>query len=483
MNLQQPLGGWRQCASHAGAVMAAALALCWPTLLAATPLWVPDSFVYFMSGRLFTRLLLHESGPYHLEPRSAIYSMGIYLLHHNRWPWLVIAMNALLTAWIIWLVVRTAIVRRPATVYLCLIAGLSLLTTVSWYVSLLTPDILGAVLFLSMYLLIFARESLQRWEQIVCAIVVGWTTTAHPTFPVIAIGLCCFLALLRLLRWPPIRGRSIMLGQIVVLIVLSMTVQIVVNKRAFGQFSLSGPASPYLMARLIGDGPARDYLEKHCDRVHWTICLWKSRLPQDSNDFLWSPDGVYQTATPLQRSDLAAEEIPLALATLRTYPRQQLEISMTNFWNELTNFGIDQTVYESQWLVEQLSTVANGSQAHYLRGESILAKLPRRLLHTIQEEDLPVSVGICVVLLPWIWERRRTYTQLRLLGLTAVVGFILVVNAMITGIISCQDPRYEGRFIWLLPMLAALIRLNLGDSYGATVQTRASGRTSVTTAV
>jgi hypothetical protein len=457
MELREPVGSRRRCASRAGAVTLAALALCWPALVAGSPLWIPDSVVYFASGKMFAGMLLGHRGPLTLEPRSAIYSMSLYVLHHGRWPWTVIALNALLTAWVLWLVVRTAIARRPATVYLCLVAGLCLLTTVSWYVSLLTPDILGAVLFLAMYLLIFAKESMQRWEQIVCAVLVGWSAVGHPTFPMIALGLCVFLALLAVLRWTPMRGRAVLVGQIVALVLIGLMVQAVVNKRTLGRFSASGP--PYLMARFIADGPAQEILKDHCDQLHWTICLWKDRLPQKSDDFLWDPNGVYQMATPAQRADLGAEEMPLALTTLRAYPRQQGWISAMNFWRELTDFGMDENVYKSDWVVTQLEIRLPSAVSPYLRSESTHSRLPRGLFHTMQEESLPVSVGILVVLLPWMWKRR----QWRLLGLTAVVSFVVVTNAAITGVVSCQDPRYGGRLIWILPLLAVLARVRLGE--------------------
>jgi hypothetical protein len=400
------------------------------------------------------------------QPRSVVYSLGIYLLHHNVSAWPVVALSALLTAWTVWLVVRSLDLRRPVVVYLVLVALLCSLTTVSWYVSLLTPDILGASLFLCLYLLLFARETLRRWEMVAVSVVVFWTITAHPTFPPLAVGLLCFLALLGLLRWPPMRGHWVAMGQVAALLALGMVTQVVANKRIFGKASLLGPNPPRLMARFLADGPAQDYLHTHCAQLQWTICRLADKPIPNEEDFLWATDGIYQSATPAQRADLSKEEMPLVLATLRTYPRQQAKRSWNNFVQELTDSGTVYIVYDNPWMMEMLDATVPGARARYLRAEPILHGLPLRVLQRIYGEALPVSGVVIVILLPWVWKRRQN----RILGLTAVTVFVVLANALLTGVLASPDPRYGGRIIWLLPMLAVLMGVQLGGSSAAAEQ-------------
>jgi hypothetical protein len=397
------------------------------------------------------------------QPRSVVYSFGIYLLHHNLSAWPVVALSALLTAWTVWLVVRSFDLRRPVVVYLVLVALLCSLTTVSWYICLLTPDILGAALFLCLYLLLFAPETLRRWEMVAVSVVVVWTVTAHPTFPPLACGLLCFLALLGLLRWSPMRGRWTALGQVAALLALGMATQLLVNKRIFGKATLFGDGTPRIMARFLADGPAQDYLHSHCGQLQWTICRLAVKPVPNEEDFLWATDGIYQSATPAQRADLSKEEMPLVLATLRTYPRRQAKLSWNNFVDELTDSGVLELVFGNPWMMERLDDTVPGARARYLRAEPILNGLPLKILQRIYGEALPVSVGVIVILLPWIWKRRQNRIQ----GLTAVIGFVVLANAMLTGVLASPDPRYGGRIIWLLPMLAmlaVLMRVQLGGS-------------------
>jgi hypothetical protein len=52
--------------------------------------------------------------------------------------------------------VRSIVPQQTVTRYLALIVPLSFFTGLGWFVSLIMPDILGPVLYLSLYLVVFA---------------------------------------------------------------------------------------------------------------------------------------------------------------------------------------------------------------------------------------------------------------------------------------------------------------------------------------
>src|SRR5271154_679250 len=161
------------------AVPLAALLLTWPAILNGYPLLYPDSVAYLEDGRPVARaLLLHKLSDYY-GMRSFIYSLGILPWHANVTPWPVVALQALVAAYVIWLVVRSAVQsavqanvpRQTGLYFLILVALLSLLSSLSWFASLVMPDILGPLLYLSIYLMVFARETLSRTEHLLVALV------------------------------------------------------------------------------------------------------------------------------------------------------------------------------------------------------------------------------------------------------------------------------------------------------------------------
>jgi len=51
----------------------------------------------------------------------------------------------------------------------------------------------------------------------------------------------------------------------------------------------------------------------------------------------------------------------------------------------------------------------------------------------------------------------------RLVSLAVLIVFVVIANAAVTGILSNVDDRYQGRVIWLLPLLAGLLLLTWVD--------------------
>src|SRR5207245_2332349 len=161
----------------------------------------PDSMSYLRQGAPVARaLFLHRFAGYY-GGRSLIYSVGILPFHWNVTPWPVVIFNALLTAYVLWLVVRSLQPGRTSTSYLALV--------------------------------------------VICA----------------------------------------------------AAAQVAVHTYLFGEPSLNGQRPPFVMARMIADGPGRWYLRQHCLALHVEICRHSRDLPDNVDDFLWSAHGIWQSAS------------------------------------------------------------------------------------------------------------------------------------------------------------------------------------------
>src|ERR1035437_5173161 len=107
----------RVCAMRGGAVLLGALLLSWPAILNGFPLIYPDSMTYLADGHVVARaLFLHQLSEYY-GVRSFFYSLGILPFHWNISPWPIVALQSLLIAWIIWLLVRAFTSRRSVSPY------------------------------------------------------------------------------------------------------------------------------------------------------------------------------------------------------------------------------------------------------------------------------------------------------------------------------------------------------------------------------
>jgi hypothetical protein len=442
---------------HAGAILVAAFLISWPALYNRYPLLYPDSMSYLEDGRLVAQAVFQHKFSADYGGRSFIYCLGILPFHWNVNPWPIVALNALLTSYVLWLVLRSFFPRQTVTRYLALILPLSLFTGLGWFVSMIMPDILGPVLYLSIYLLVFTRESLSRVERLALILIAWWAVASHITHLMLAAGFCVLLLALvafrrSMRRWLP--G----IAEVAIIVLVAAAAHLALHSYLYGEPSLAGKRPPFLMARVIVDGPGHSYLQQHCSDTKFVICNYLPDIPNNVNEFLWNLDGIWQTASPVTRECLRQEEMPFVLATLRTYPREELCISATNFWRQLTTFDLGD-YGPNRWVLDVFEKVLPGARSHYLATPQAQDTLPDDFSTSAQNWAVVISLVLIGALTPFIWRRRKP----RAVGLAAVIVFMLIANAFVTGALSTVEARYQSRVIWLLPLLAGLFVLERFD--------------------
>jgi hypothetical protein len=442
-------------ALRCGAVLLGALFLAWPALYNGFPLLYPDSMTYLASGRVVAKaLFLHRLSEYY-GVRSFFYSLVILPFHWNVSPWPIVALQCLLVAFVVWLVVRSVAPRHTLARYLILILALSMFTSASWYAVFVMPDILGPLAYLSIYLLAFARETLSRAERLTLCLIAWWGITAHSSHLMLAAGLWMLLVLVVAFKRKSYWRRPRSLRVVLAILVVAAASQMALHGYLYGKPSLNGERPPYLMARVIGDGPGRWYLEKNCPQLHWAICNHLSQLSDNPDTLLWDEDGAYQSATDEEKNQIDREEMPLVLATLRAYPRQQLSRSAANFNQQFLSFGL-YGFDANPWMLEQFNEAMPRARSSYLRSRQAHDALPLDLLTEIQWWAIVASLAAIAVLIPFLWRRHST----RIAGLSLVVAATIVANALVTGVMSVVDDRYGCRVMWMIPLLAGIFFLD-----------------------
>jgi hypothetical protein len=445
---------------RAATVLAGALLLAWPALFNRYPLLYPDSITYIADGRPVARaLFMHQFSDYY-GMRSFLYSLGIFPFHWNVTPWPIVGLHALLAAYVLWLVVRSIVPQPTVSRYLLLVALLSLLSSLSWFVSLILPDVLGGLLYLSIYLLVFARDTLSRQQRLLVAIIAGWAAASHVTHLILAAGLCVLLCLLRLLRSPLMANRMKAVGEVAMVLIVSAASQLALHAYLYGKPSLAGDAPPFLAARLIADGPGRWYLQQHCGEAEFALCDYLDELPDSSDEFLWNPHGVWATAVQESDDRIRQEEMPFVLATLRAYPREEFFITAAHFWQQLSAFGL-WDLDRNEWVLEAFDTALPGGKPGYLNSWQAADDLPLDFFSAVQYWTVIASLPVLLVLLFLLRHRPST----PLLGLNLAILPTLVANALVTSALSNVEERYQSRLIWLLPFLAAILLLHWLDRW------------------
>jgi hypothetical protein len=106
----------------------------------------------------------------------------------------------------------------------------------------------------------------------------------------------------------------------------------------------------------------------------------------------------------------------------------------------------------SGWVLKVFENSLPGARPRYLQSRQARDALPDEFSTTAQQWMVIAAIVLIAILTPIAWRRLSS----RLVGLSAVVVFILIANAFITGVLSNVEDRYQSRVIWLLPLLAGL---------------------------
>lgn len=432
--------------------MAAGLLTTWPAVYNGYPLLYPDSISYLWQGAPVARaVFLHKMSGYY-GGRSLIYSLGILPLHWNLTPWPVVLFNAAVTSFVLWLVVRSLLPERARVAYPAVVAFLSLFTGLGWMVGWIMPDLFGPVLYLRIYLLVFAPESLSRAERLAVAAIVWWSAAAHVTHLLVAGGLCVLLLCLLAAQRQLVRRRLRAVGVVAAMLLAAAGSHLALHAYLYGKPSLTGRHPPFVMARMIADGPGRWYLQRRCPELQAAICAYSGRLPDNVGDFLWSADGIWQRSSPAEQERMRSEERSIVLGTLLAYPRAELVASAGSFWRQLYTFELSD--YDpNPWVAAMVDTALRGARPTYLRSRQAQQTLPDDFFTVVQDCTVVASLGVIAF---WAMFRRRQRSA-RLVALAAIIGFVVFANAAVTGVLSNVEARYQARVIWLVPLLAALV--------------------------
>ena len=417
------------------AILAGALFLVWPIALNGYPIVFSDT------GALLDMGLLPSMGwdkPFVYGPLAAIVSLRQSLI-------LVAITQTTLLSYTLWATQSAFAPPRPwRHVVLCLV--LASATTAPWFASTLLPDALTGIAALG---LLTTLGTLPRRHVLPVTIITATAIASHLSHLVLAAGIIAALTLCRRrIPWRPLAA-----------VVAAATFLLTSNLIGHGRLAISPYGSVFALARLIGDGPAREYLERVCPDPAIALCAWRAQLTDDSDQFLWDPASPFWS-DPLPLPDFAAQASRIVAGTLRTEPLRVLRIAYRNAARELLHPDLGDTLVPDFLADTVRPRIARwfppAELARYDRSQQVagtLAPLAARLL-PLQRTIVILSLAGCALLL--VGGLRKPN---RRADLAALILLALAANAFATGALSAVHDRYEARLVWII-VLPFLLRFS-----------------------
>jgi len=290
-----------------------------------------------------------------------------------------------------------------------------------------------------------------------CLATLCFAALAHSSNPLVIVavpGACLAMSLgTQQAAAPVLRSGALVLGAVCVGLAGELATNAVVQ-RSTGQAPIR---PPFLMARLITDGPGADWARAHCASSPYVVCRYAANFGQgSSDDFLWDHDpriGVFSVASRDERVALAQEQLAFARDVVAAYPWRVAADAARNFGRQLTLTGISQFTYGPAEVDYFAHKIPATDFAHLKDTLAAARRFPNTRLASVQAL---VSVLSVAVLVGWAWRRWRTAPRRwRVFAGLVVLG--VLTNALVCGALSTPYDRYQARVVWLLPLLAFMV--------------------------
>jgi hypothetical protein len=227
-----------------------------------------------------------------------------------------------------------------------------------------------------------------------------------------------------------------------------------------GQIGLSRSGSVFLLARMLEDGTALSYLEQACPRQHFAVCADLNEL-KSYNSLHPYPKGSlaahFLWEGPLEKlGGFTAEEAEagaIVRGTLLMNAPAQFRASVIDGWRQLFLFSpgrdISAPVYPgvSTAILRRFGPAVydNYRQSKQSRNDLDFSLISRVDTVVVAASSL-LLIGFLIISL--------TKKQPRSFYATIMMTTMVVGNAFTLGALSGPSDRYQGRVIWLVPLLA-----------------------------
>ena len=443
----------------------AACLLCLPAFYNGHPFLFSDLLEYVGDGMRIVR----RQWPGGIHP--PFYGVAIWPLHLETSLWPIVIVQGLIVSHLLSTVLRVLGVGLRGSAFLALVAGLAVLTSLSWYVSHVMPDVFSGVLVLALFLLAFGTARLTVFETVYLTVLATLSLTFHLSFVPIGVGILALAVAFRLFgRSLPFRPAPLLA---LLPLLLAATMSAYVSHRFWG--NLAGPpyAPPYLLGHILVDGPGKEYLSRVCAteipatgtaKEQYALCAHQDEIPDDVEEFMFNHYSPFRSSG--QQREVRAEARDIIVGTLKMFPLRTVA--------SLVEQGLAQvTTFHTQVLqLDEISDGEGGSQVdtfedvypfiggpfeHTKQNRGLLS--PARLQLMNDAHRLIVVAGAVFGVYALV-QSLRTRDFLFVCFLAVVCAGVLV-NALVTGMAVGPFGRFGARIIWLVPFAAVAGALTL----------------------
>jgi hypothetical protein len=412
-------------------------------LLLAPAIWNGFPFLFNDSGAYFgvaTDWLLSPG-------RSVIY--GILLLLGQRpdfWP--VALVQAVASAWIVSLVLRSFGLGRPLFL-VATVAVLTVFTALPWLAGQLMPDVFAGLAVLAVWLLVYSSAVFSNRERFGLIAFTAFAAATHSgTFAVLLALLLCaafgYFCFGRLRKAGLLDFSGALAAGAALLLAMNFLMSF--------QLTWTPGGTAFIFGRLIEDGIVARFLEDHCPDPRFRLCEFRDKLPKTAIEFLWEKKDALEAIGGVEKG--TPEMRAIILETLRRYPGLHAEMALRAMLTQLVTIQTGDGIAKDAWYAYyMLKERAPHASEHALAARQAQNDLPFEFVNAIH---VPVALFsmVLVVALPLRSILRKKFDALDMFAVSLALA--ILANAFVCGVLSSPQDRYGARITWLAVFYAAI---------------------------
>jgi hypothetical protein len=392
-----------------------------------------------------------------LAGRSIYYGALLYLGHVTSYFWLTVFAQALVFLYLSH-TFMTKCLQLSFASFACATLIVLLATPVSFFISFLMPDIFASFLILGTIIVVGFWDVLKLRDRIFVSTIILYSALTHTSHLLLLVCLTLLFSCVSFI----VEGRAILSSSTPrrAMILFALVVAGVLGGRAFSYgvrytIGVDPIQPPFLMARVIADGPGYQFLRKNCATKPYVICNYIDRLPTPSDPFLWSTNsgaGIFNVVDLATRRALSSEQYSFVYDVFRFDPIGVAISAIKNFVDQLLMVKLDEFFPDQPKL-------------QYFAG-----KLPAiyfdELFHSYfisHNWNLAIStfyssvyfLSFLSLVLTWaVWPLLRNqikvpFQQRQWYCVLTIAVAATLINAAICGALSEPNPRYQTRIAWI----------------------------------
>ena len=390
-----------------------------------------------------------------------IMTYGVFCLigqpFEHLWP--IIAVQALMVAWMLHEAVFAYLPRWRGRIYIALGVVLAGLTGLPIVTSEVLADVFAGLAILGISTLALGSP-LPFARRVVLVLLTALSVGVHMSHVAVGCGLVMVLVVLAGLarKWPLCFQSPRVLAPVLAVMLGTIWVP-ATHWLATGRAYFSEAGHVLQLALFIQDGLVKDYLDVACpEGVQLKLCAHKEELPQTADEFLWG-DSPFDDMGGWKAMH---EEADMVIAgTIRRFPLDVMAAMARNTWIQLNLISDGEDLVPMTW--------------HFVKTEVQFYPRDFRRFHFARQQraqgidfgavnqiHVPVAIGAELSVLGFFvlaWRRRdRILSTLIIVMTLAFLG-----NAFVCGALSNPHDRYQNRIVWLalFTAMVAAARLDM----------------------